>query len=138
METDSAKPPAALLDALEKVLSAHPEIEVAILFGSLAAGTAGPGSDLDLGVAAERPLDAGQKRALIERLALAFGRAVDLVDLRTAGEPILGQILTRGHIVRRGAPLLAELIKRHVFAQADFVPYRERILRERLETWTGS
>ena len=32
------------------VLQAHPGISLAILFGSLATGTAGPGSDLDLAV----------------------------------------------------------------------------------------
>lgn len=32
------------------VLQGHPGISLAILFGSLATGTAGPGSDLDLAV----------------------------------------------------------------------------------------
>lgn len=131
-------PTPTVLRALDEVLAGHPELRIAILFGSLAAGTAGPGSDLDLGVAADRPLDADDKSTLVADLALALGRPVDLVDLRTAGEPLLGQVLTQGVVLRRDPRLLAELIKRHVFDQADFVPYRERILKERLEAWTGS
>lgn len=78
------------IDHLRDTLANYPQIELAILFGSLANGRATPQSDIDLAVQANKPLDADLKMALIGDLAQAFGRPVDLVDLRTAGEPFDG------------------------------------------------
>lgn len=49
------------------VLHGHPEIQRAILFGSLASGRARPDSDLDLAVAAGRPPEAEAKLAAHRR-----------------------------------------------------------------------
>ncbi len=64
-------------------------------------------------------------------LAECTGRPVDLIDLQTTGEPLLGQILKHGKRLLGEDALYAELIKRHVFAEADFMPYYRRILMER-------
>jgi len=120
-----------------KVLGRHPRIRLAILFGSLASGQARPESDLDLAVDAGAALTAGEKVALIEDLALEIGRPVDLVDLQTAGEPLLGQVVTRGRRILGSDMHFAELIRKHVFDAADFMPYRTRILSERRQGWIG-
>ncbi len=39
-----------LLDAIRSVLECHPEVRVALLFGSRARGVAGPEADLDLAI----------------------------------------------------------------------------------------
>lgn len=103
----------------------------------MAAGTARADSDLDIAVDAGRPLDAAAKARLIEMLAAATGRAVDLIDLRTVGEPLLGQILKHGCRIVGSAADQAELIRRHVFDAEDFLPYVERMLRERRRAWIG-
>ena len=69
---------------------------MAILFGSLASGRGTAESDLDLAMDAGRPLDLSLKMQLIAQLADRIGRPVDLIDLRSAGEPLLGQILRYG------------------------------------------
>lgn len=120
-----------ILDALKQ----HPEIHTAYLFGSLAKGTARPDSDLDIAVQSEKVLTTEQHIALVEDLALATGRPIDLIDLKTAGEPLLGEIL-QGKRLMGSNEDHAELIKRHLFDSADFLPYVERMLAERRAQWT--
>lgn len=117
-------------------LARHPRIDLAILFGSLAQGSARPDSDLDLAVWAEAPLTADEKYDLIGDLGEALGRPVDLVDLATAGEPLLGEIL-KGQRLIGSDERHARLITRHLIDTADFLPLRERILKERRQAWIG-
>ena len=124
-------------EQLRSVLSSFPHIELALLFGSVARGQAHAQSDIDLAVAARRALTAAQKIALIEALAECTGRPIDLIDLRTAGEPLLGQILRHGRRLLGSDTAYGQLISRHLFEQADFMPYRARVLAERRAAWIG-
>ncbi|MGB5255464.1 MAG: nucleotidyltransferase domain-containing protein, partial [Sedimenticolaceae bacterium] len=107
------------------------------LFGSCAKGDASPDSDLDLAVQADKPLDAELSIRLIGEIAERLGRPVDLIDLRMAGEPLLGEVLKGRRLLGSDASY-ARLITRHLFDAADFLPYRERILAERRKQWTAS
>ena len=122
---------------LRDVLSGFPQIKLAILFGSVASGTANAQSDLDLAVIAEKPLQAAQKIQIIEALAMATGRPIDLVDVYAAPEPLLGQVLKHGRRVLGTDQAYAKLIYRHLIEQADFVPLQNRILSERRMAWIG-
>jgi len=115
----------------------QPSIRLVILFGSLAVGKGHAESDLDLAVDAGRRLTAGEKMALISELAGRTGRPVDLVDIRAIGEPLLGQILRHGKRILGSDTHYANLIRRHLFDQADYLPYRNRILAERRQLWIG-
>lgn len=126
-----------LNNRIRQELSQYGGIRLAILFGSLASGRATPQSDLDLAVLMGTPLSAETRMGLTGKLAEATGRPIDLIDLRTAGEPLLGQILKHGVRLLGSDADYAELIKRHVFEEADFMPYRRRILAERRKTWIG-
>ncbi len=117
------------------VLKKHPEIHTAYIFGSVAKGSAKLESDLDIAVQGDNSLTTEQHIALIGDLAVATGRAIDLIDLKTAGEPLLGEIL-QGQRLLGGDAEHAELIKRHLFDSADFLPYVERMLAERRAQWT--
>ena len=121
-----------------EVLRTGPEIELAILFGSMATGKETAESDLDLAVDAGRPLTAEEKMAPISELAIRIRRPVDLIDLQTVGEPLLGQILKRGVRILGSNTRYAGLIRKHLFDNADFMPYRRRILRERRRAWIGN
>jgi predicted nucleotidyltransferase len=126
------------IDALiRKVMDKHPDIRLSILFGSCARNGAGTGSDLDLAVSADAPLDSASKMKLIEDLAEATGRPVDLVDLRSAGEPLTGEILRKGRRITGDPSRHAYYITRHLLDQEDFMPYRKRILDERRSAWIG-
>lgn len=110
---------------------------MAILFGSLASGWARPDSDVDLAVWSDGPLDAETRIALIDDVALALGRPVDIIDLTRTGEPLLGQILRNGRRLLGSDIDYASLLSRHVFNNADFVPYVNRMLEERRRAWIG-
>ncbi len=123
---------------LEERLAAEPSVALALLFGSVASGRARRDSDIDLAVAGPAPLTADAKAALIADLAVLTGRPIDLIDLSTAGTGILRQALCKGRLVcLKDRALYAELIKRLVFEQADWLPYRDRILAERRRRWIG-
>jgi len=126
-----------LNQAILAAISTQPGIGLAILFGSLAAGEGRAESDLDLAVDAGRRLTASEKMALISELAGRTGRSVDLVDIHAVGEPLLGQILQHGKRILGSDTLYANLIRRHLFDQADYLPYRNRILAERRQAWIG-
>ena len=120
---------------ISRTLTEFPEIKLAILFGSLATGKGRADSDIDLAIDIGQPLSIETKMALIGKFAECTGRPVDLVDLQTVGEPLLGQILEHGKRLVGADADYAELIKRHVFAEADFMPYQRRILAERRKAW---
>ena len=122
---------AAVSDYLQK----RDDIKQAVLFGSLATSRVRPDSDIDIAIEKTHPLSAKEKAELIEQLALITGRAVDLIDLRTAGEPILGQIINHGKRLLGTDTAFAETALKHLYAQADFVPYIERTLKERRQQW---
>lgn len=121
---------------IEKVITEHPRVQLAYLFGSLATGRQRPESDADVAVQMDAPLSPQDKMQLIEALAQACGRAIDLIDLRKAGEPLLGEILQHGIRLKGSDALHAELISRHIFNTEDFLPYLRRILAERRKAWT--
>jgi predicted nucleotidyltransferase len=125
------------LNPIRTVLARHPEICLAIVFGSVATGGASPASDVDLAVAAERSLNVEEKMALMAELAEATGRPIDLIDLHAVGEPLLGQIIKHGLRILGTDGRYADLLKRYLFEEADFMPYYRRILEERRAAWIG-
>jgi predicted nucleotidyltransferase len=125
--------------AIGQVLARHPSIVIAILFGSLAAGGNRSDSDLDLAVASTAPLGPQTRLQLIEELAVALGRPVDLIDLAKTHGPLLQQILTKGcRLVCTDRTRYANLLLRMVYEEADVMPYYRRILAERRQAWIGT
>ncbi|MDO8370138.1 MAG: nucleotidyltransferase domain-containing protein [Candidatus Nitrotoga sp.] len=122
---------------LKEVLAHFPKIALAVLFGSVASGHQRADSDLDIAVAAEQAITVHEKMALISALAERTGRPIDLIDLNGVSEPLLGQIVRHCRRILGSDILYGELIRRHVFEQADFMPYRTRLLAERRMAWIG-
>ena len=127
------------LAPLYSALDDHSDVELAIVYGSVAAGTASPESDLDVAVAGQQRLSVEGRLALVEALAQRAGRPVDLVDLRDAHGPLLAVILQTGiRVVERDAALYGTLLSRHLIDESDFRPYRDRILADRRQAWIGA
>jgi predicted nucleotidyltransferase len=127
----------AARDSLTLVFARFPSINQAIVFGSVALGLQRDVSDLDIAVSANRLLTVEERIELIGALAESSGRPVDLIDLKCVSEPLLGQILRHGKRLLGSNTEYAKLMSRHVFEQADFMPYRKRVLAERRATWIG-
>jgi predicted nucleotidyltransferase len=123
--------------ALKTVLARFPHVLLALVFGSVARGQARFASDLDIAVAAKHALTAEQKMEIVTALAAQTGRPIDLIDLTVAPEPLLGQIVRHGRRLLGGDAAYGSLISRHLLEQADFMPYRNRILTERRTAWIG-
>jgi uncharacterized protein len=62
----------------------------------VASSTAHGDSDVDVAVMCDAAMTAEKQIQLVSDIAEATGRAVDLIDLATVGEPLLGQILRHG------------------------------------------
>ncbi len=120
------------------LITAEGEPKLVILFGSLASRSETSESDLDLAVLYEQKITTGMKKRLIEQLAQLSGRPVDLIDLKMAGEPLLGKIVTSGKRLFGSDSEFGRLLSKHLIEQADFMPYRKRILDERRARWIGS
>ena len=75
----------AIETMIQATLAQHPEIRLAILFGSLATGDGHHESDVDLAIDAGLPLEMQAKISLMAEIAESTGRPVDLIDLRTIG-----------------------------------------------------
>ncbi|MEY3788926.1 MAG: hypothetical protein RLZ75_3134 [Pseudomonadota bacterium] len=122
---------------MREVLAGFPELILALVFGSVAKGLQRIDSDLDIAVVAKQALTVDEKIVIISALAEKTGRPVDLVDLKVVGEPLLGQIVQHGRRLLGSDGEYGRLIGRHLFEQADFMPYRNRILAERRAAWIG-
>lgn len=131
-------PPGNLKTSILDALVDEPQLELVILFGSLAQGNADWESDLDLAIDVGEPLASDRKQKIIAKLATLTGRPLDLIDLRVVGEPLLGEILAKGVRLSGSDEAYAALLRRHLFDAADFLPYRDRILEERRRKWIGS
>ena len=121
---------------VKKVLTRFATIDLAIVFGSVAKNQATAQSDLDIAINSLTPLGVEAKIDIINSLAQATGRPIDLVDLREVGEPLLGQIVQHGKWLIGTDAQKGALLSQHLIDAADFSPYRIRILAERLRAWT--
>lgn len=136
MNTVSSRIESHAAATLGRVLARFPQLKLAMVFGSVARGTPRPDSDLDIAVARSRGvLTAHERMDIIGALAQETGRPIDLIDLHDVSPALLGQILGHGHRVLGSDTAYGELISRYVVEQADFAPYRNRLLKERRAAW---
>lgn len=139
MERQNPPHTADLDRTIESVMSRYPSVVLAILFGSMAQDRTRDDSDLDIAVTSSTPLAAQTHLAIIEDLALAIGRPVDLIDLDQTHNPLLRQILTKGRrVLCHDRTRYAELLLRMVYEEADVMPYYRRILSDRRQAWIGT
>ena len=135
MITSPNSPPVIDNVSLQEVLLRIQNIQLAVLFGSVAKETANSDSDLDIAVLADHKLSSDEKIQLIQGLAERIGRPVDLIDLFDPPQPLLGQIIKTGRKIFGTDEAFAKLAYRNMVDQADFMPLRSRALLERRDAW---
>lgn len=122
-----------ILHAVAAALQEHPAVQCAYVYGSTARGCRRPDSDIDLAVAADRVLAAGERWALQESLGYVLQTDVDLVDLRRVTGTILRNAMRGTCILCRDPAVKAELIRKLIYDQEDMQPARRRMMRLRRE-----
>ena len=81
--------PESAVDGIVAVLSRHPKIEKAVIFGSRAKGTHGKGSDIDLAVSG-RAFDLAEEARLFDDLdELLLPYTIDMVNYSRIENPAL-------------------------------------------------
>lgn len=125
-----------ILNRITEQLSLEEDIVLAIAFGSLVAEGLRPDSDVDIAILTREPLTSQRRETLIRLLAGITGRAVDLIDLRSTGVALMRPVVRYGkRLVCRDRRAYSDLVSRMIMDAADFLPYRQRLLKERRKTW---
>jgi predicted nucleotidyltransferase len=129
------------LEALTTLLGRRPDVRLAYVFGSVPAGQAQRGSDLDVAVLFSSSPSPATLDLLAEELEAVSGRPIDLVDLATA-PPLLGhEIIRSGRcIVCRDAGERGEFEARVTLRYLDTAHLRriqDEYLHERVEARRG-
>ncbi len=106
---------------------AHLDCAVIYLFGSRAAGTHRPDSDVDIAFLSTRTVDPLQRFELANRLSDQLGNEVDLVDLSTASTVLAKEVVTKGIVIFNG-----DLIAQQTFEMYTLSSYA-RLNEERKE-----
>jgi len=84
------------------VAAESPDLDLLVIFGSAARGTAHSRSDLDLGIVLRG--NSARRRQVEVALARAAGREVDAVDLDTAPPLLRFEVARDGVLVHEGHP----------------------------------
>jgi predicted nucleotidyltransferase len=83
-------------------LSADPDIDLAVLFGSVATGETRADSDVDLALLGRHPLDLVRLSNVVTQLLQTD--AVDVVDLRRASPLLQNEVVKGGRLIYERVP----------------------------------
>ncbi len=81
---------------VRRLHTALPSLRAVYLFGSVVTEHFTEDSDIDIAVLTSEPMDALLRWKLIQQLAIALNRDVDLVDLSTASTVMQFQVVSTG------------------------------------------
>jgi len=105
---------ALVVDALRRALATRADVAVALLFGSRARAHHRDDSDVDVAV-----LGDVDRLALAADLSRETGHTVDVVDLATAGHPLLSAIVADGVLVHEGVRASYGRWRSHAISQLE-------------------
>ena len=88
-----------MLTAVKEVLEAHPEVDLAYLFGSRAKGCSRADSDVDLGISARVSDLAGLKLQLLEELAAAGCERADITFFEQVTPFMRYEMIRHNHLL---------------------------------------
>jgi len=125
------------ISALGMRLDRMPDLQLALLFGSMASGRAGSASDVDLALLCRHPLSSARRLSLVSELSLLLDREIDLVDLHGVPEPISGEALRGRRLIDRDGAWV-DLMNRHLVNVEDFLPLQQRLFAERRRRILGA
>lgn len=123
------------LTALRQLLEAHPEIELAVVFGSTVTGKAGPRSDVDLAIrlsSSPGPWALGGLAMEVER---ATGRRADIVLFEPSLSTLLRHEISKGMLLKGSREDWIEFRRRTFREWREFEPRFHRIHAAHARRW---
>lgn len=115
----------AIIEQIRSRLEAHPEVTLAVLYGSVALGRISRQSDVDLAISSEGGLEPESCLSLSLQLTRALSREVSVVEMDKMEGVILQEVLMKGVFLKRNPAVLL----RHVFRLQEFtedvLPFHE-------------
>jgi predicted nucleotidyltransferase len=125
---------AQIISLVKTLLQESADIQLVILFGSFAANNQRDDSDIDLAIAAPRPLNAKRLFDLKLTLQANCDRVVDLVDLSNSGVSIVlkNDILTLGKVLYAVDETIFSSVEAPIRREAEDFLFRRRELDDYL------
>ena len=110
----------------------YPKINLVILYGSFAEGKETAKSDIDLAIASSLAISAEDRVEIALAVSKMTDREVDVIDLNRANGVLLREILIKGKVLlKNDSEIYHQLLKKHLYYQADFMPLLNMILTKR-------
>ena len=114
-------------EALHEIFAHYPGVQAVYLFGSHAAGTARPGSDIDLAIVPQDASVREQRLEMLVDLTRAGLEQVDLVFLDTDDLVLLYEAVCHNHVLYQTPEFDRGVMYSYVIRRYfDFLPYLER------------
>lgn len=123
-----------IIGKMEHHLQNHPDIALAILYGSAASGRLSRRSDVDLAVCGVDGLTTESCLDLSLALSQELDREVSVIDLEKMEGVILQEVLTKGIVLKRYPAVMARHILRLQEFNEDILPFHKmafQILKKR-------
>ncbi|HEX4515709.1 MAG TPA: nucleotidyltransferase domain-containing protein [Polyangiaceae bacterium] len=121
---------------LREILGRHPEVDLAILFGSAAKGALRKDSDVDLALRATLGREA--RNAMLAEIERALGRTLDVVDIDAAPPLLRFEIARDGVVLLERTPGALTVFRARAYVDwFDFAPIARMVHRRALERLRG-
>lgn len=124
-------------DEVREYFSGRAGVDLVIVYGSFAKGTAGRHSDVDIAISGEERLSLDDKTTIQAELSTRLGRELDIVDISTAEGIFLHRVMSEGKVVveapLRGRAAYEKYAKRALYFNADYYPIYRRDQELRLK-----
>jgi predicted nucleotidyltransferase len=119
-----------VFEAVRDIVMQDPRVSYALLFGSVARGTARSASDVDVAIGVTEPLDVHELGSLVSRLESATGREVDLILLDEAPMALAYRVFRDGVVLfERDHQAFAARKARAILEYLDFKPLEDICVR---------
>ena len=121
-----------LKSKLVEYFKERPEIDAAILFGSLANGKFNEKSDVDIAVHSKEELTYDALAEMQVTLSLLCKREIDIADLSKAEGLFLYKIMTSGERLKFNHDVFHKYIMKALYFYEDFLPIQRSCREEKI------
>lgn len=122
-----------IIDRLKDYFSHDDDIEMVLLYGSVAKGTFNPKSDIDIALYSKKELSFEVLAKIQTELAIMFDREIDVADLKKAEGTFLYQIMTNAVKIKFEENIYVRYAMKALYFYEDFLPILRRTQEEKLK-----